>query len=244
MLDDGVVSQSEVRELLKRNYLDVSRFKIVGQNVKIHLKKTEISKDILIEAIKAHMKKNYPNVVVQKVSMRYQPLGVIGNYSIKVEPETVSSNYAYVRITIYDNQKEPKKTVRAYLHLQTFGFAVVAGRDIPKGKIITDKDIALQRVQMRNSRSFLTKDEIVGHVAKINIYKGKKITKYMITPNYSVHKRQLVKILYSKGPIHIELLGIALQNGKSGDIIRVKNLSSNKVLVCKVLSNGVVQFLY
>ena len=244
LLEDGVVSADEIRKLLEQNYLNSSKFKIVGEKTKIHLNETKLTKELLVSAIKEYMKRRYPNVKIKKISIRFKPFRLQGNYRLKIVPETLSSNYAYVQVRVYDGDQKIVKSFRAYLYLQTYAEAVIAKRDIPKGKVITNKDIALKRIQVRSKRSLLSKDEILGHVAKVNIYKGKKITKYMIAPNYTIHKRQLVKILYSKGPIRIELLGMALQNGKSGDIIRVKNLSSNKVLVCKVLSNGVVRYLY
>ncbi len=244
LLNDGVVSADEIRILLDRNYLNSSKFKIVGDKTKVLIKKTKITKEILESAIKGYMKRRYPNVEVKKISIHFKPLEINGNYRLEVKPETLSSNYAYIQVSVYDSDQKVIKTYRAYLHLQTYAKAVIAKRDIPKGKVISRKDIVVKKIQVRNRRSLLSEEDIVGSVAKINIYKGKKITKYMIAPNYTIHKRQLVKILYDKGPIHIELLGVALQNGKRGDIIKVKNLSSNKVLVCKVLSNGVVHYLY
>ena len=55
-----------------------------------------------------------------------------------------------------------------------------------------------------------------------------------------IQKNQKVNILYIKGAIKVQLLGIALDSGKEGDYIKVKNISTGKEIVGKVIDGQTV----
>lgn len=55
-----------------------------------------------------------------------------------------------------------------------------------------------------------------------------------------VEKNRKVSVLYIDRNIKIKMLGIALQSGKVGDYIEVKNISTGKVLKGKVVSSDEV----
>ena len=63
-----------------------------------------------------------------------------------------------------------------------------------------------------------------------------------VNPHYLVKRGNPVKVVYVKGPIKIEIIGIALENGREGDIIKVKNPSTGKILPCRVVGENVVLF--
>lgn len=52
----------------------------------------------------------------------------------------------------------------------------------------------------------------------------------------AIEKNKKVSILYIEKNFRISLLGVALQSGKIGDIIEVKNISTGKVLKGRVIS--------
>ncbi|BCD63834.1 flagella basal body P-ring formation protein FlgA [Nitratiruptor sp. YY08-14] len=240
--NDSKITKEEVRQLLQENFIDTSHISIKGQQTTVRFQKNTLSKEMIEDMIRKYFKKKYPNKKIRKISLRMKPVAIVGRYTTTIEPETVSRNYAYVRVHIQPADGK-EITYRAYLMIKTLANVVVAAHDIPKGSVIQNEDVEVQKAVV-HGRNYPDLQEIIGSVAKVNIYKNRKITRYMIEPNYAVKKHQNVRIIYKKGPIMIELLGLALQNGKRGDIIKVKNISTNKVLACKVISDGVVLFLY
>jgi flagella basal body P-ring formation protein FlgA len=56
-----------------------------------------------------------------------------------------------------------------------------------------------------------------------------------------IKKNDKVNIHYHKNGISIETIGIALEDAGAGDMVKVKNIDSNKVVVAKVKSAGVVE---
>jgi hypothetical protein len=55
-----------------------------------------------------------------------------------------------------------------------------------------------------------------------------------------IHKNQKVNILYINGSIKIQLLGTALESGRVGSYIKVKNISTGKELIGKVIDQQTV----
>lgn len=84
--------------------------------------------------------------------------------------------------------------------------------------------------------------DIVGSTAKIDISENDVITERMVIPDYKVKRKDYVKVIYSRNSIRIEIQGVALENGKLGDLIKVKNISSGKVLICKVIGKDTVLY--
>jgi flagella basal body P-ring formation protein FlgA len=56
-----------------------------------------------------------------------------------------------------------------------------------------------------------------------------------------VHKGQLVKMIVQQNGLHLTATGMASMDGKQDQVIRVKNLRSNKNVYCKVSSPGIVE---
>lgn len=244
-LADGILSRDEIKRVLQKNFIDASKIKIVGSRVKLQAKAKMINKDTILQAIERFVYSRYKNVAIEKISLHFQAIPLqSGMYRVNIKPTSESFHHIYLDISIYDGKKLAKK-LKATLYVQRFIDAAIAVRSIRKGEIIDASYIQPKRVRLASSSQlYLTPAQVIGAVAKRDIKQNQVIKRYMVEPDYDVKRRKSVKIIYQKGAIRIELLGLALQNGKVGDIIRVKNLSSNKVLRCKVVSSGVVQYLY
>ena len=49
-------------------------------------------------------------------------------------------------------------------------------------------------------------------------------------PDWMVHAKQSVSVVNNTGGIQVTTAGIALENGRLGDLVKVRNLSSNSIL--------------
>ncbi|BCD61850.1 flagella basal body P-ring formation protein FlgA [Nitratiruptor sp. YY08-26] len=242
---DGVITQAEITKILANSLIDTKKVKIVGQKVVLFKKATLLTKQDLQKQIEEFIQANYPHISIKSIDLPKVAIKIPSEgYHIAIKSTTVSFAHIYLRIKIF-SQRKVLKSLRASVAIERFIKAAVATKKIPKGTVITDRDITTKKVRLKNSaQKFVSAGEVLGAVAKRDIGANVIIKEYMIEPNYAVKRKRSVKIIYQRDGIHIELLGLALENGNVGDIIRVKNLSSNKVLRCKVLSNGVVGFVY
>ena len=106
---------------------------------------------------------------------------------------------------------------------------VFTKRNIPKGKVIQPDDLLVKLANSRSSHgAYLTITNIVGHKAKRNMARDTVIKAHHILANNAVNETDTILIVSGSAGISIVTYGQALSNGKIGDMVLVKNLSSKK----------------
>mgnify|MGYP000201927981 FL=1 len=131
-------------------------------------------------------------------------------------------------------QKEGKNftgTVFAFIDRKVM--IPVAKRRIEKGERVDGKDFEFKEVYSTLTPSdFLSKEDIEqGELyLKVPVGKGEVLRKTHIREDIAIRKGDRVKIVLNSGIIYIEFPGLALSNAKEGEIIKVRNMSSNKIV--------------
>ena len=102
-------------------------------------------------------------------------------------------------------------------------------RNIPKGKVIQSDDLVMKWASSRSSHgAYLTIENIVGLKAKRNMARDTVIKARHVLANNAVNETDTILIVSGSSGISIVTYGEALSNGKLGDMVLVRNLSSNK----------------
>lgn len=146
--------------------------------------------------------------------------------------------------TGFCDEVEPKiyKMVQEYVFTEFGEHGVQAILPIPKSymKTLEGKDFDEVKCRLKG------KSNLYLYLDCDFMFKGQKVSSFPITTRIregskvAVEKNQKVAIVYVSKNLRISILGVALQNGKIGDYIEVKNLSTGKVLKGKVVSEGEV----
>ena len=120
--------------------------------------------------------------------------------------------------------------------------AVHAEGLIDRGRTLTANDLKLQRINIAKARRgyYNRLEDVVGLTAKRRIRAGQTITPALLEQTMAVRRGQPVKIIASHEGIEASTSGEALSDGQPGDVIRVRNVRSEKVIDAKVLESGVV----
>ncbi|MGG2398544.1 flagellar basal body P-ring formation chaperone FlgA [Pseudomonas sp. SH1-B] len=136
----------------------------------------------------------------------------------------------------------PDWTVTALVQASVFLPVVHAARVIERGQTISDEHLQLQEVNIgKASRGFYSDfAEVVGQGAKRRIRAGQLIAPNLLSAPLLVRRGQQVIIVASQDGISASATGEALANGREGEVIRVRNLGSQKVIEAQVLEEGVV----
>ncbi len=113
---------------------------------------------------------------------------------------------------------------------------------IDRGQTLTANDLKLQRINIAKARRgyYNRIEEVAGLSAKRRIRAGQTITPAVLEQAMAVKRGQPVKIVASHDGIEASTSGEALADGQPGDVIRVRNMGSGKVIDAKVLESGVV----
>lgn len=136
----------------------------------------------------------------------------------------------------------PGWSVTALVQASVFLPAVHAARVIERGQTIAAEQLQLQEVNVgRASRGFYNNlDEVVGQGAKRRVRAGQLIAPNLLTAPLLIRRGQQVTIIASQDGISASATGEALANGREGEVIRVRNLGSQKVIEAQVVEEGVV----
>lgn len=127
------------------------------------------------------------------------------------------------------------------ISLEQFAFAhqacLIPVREIEKGELVTEDDFTYAREQ---NKQCLTSIEFNKPIKARKKLSPEKIIRKgdLFLDSSIIHKGEIVTVKFIRNNLSIETKGSALQNGKAGDVIKIRNLNTNKILLGKVLEDG------
>ncbi|MCH8685101.1 flagellar basal body P-ring formation chaperone FlgA [Pedomonas mirosovicensis] len=117
--------------------------------------------------------------------------------------------------------------------------AVLTNR-VGAGEIITASDLEVRTIDARKARGALMPAEVAGLEARRSLSPGNPVRSYDLRQPTLIRKGQAVAMVVSHGGLTIAAKGKALEDGGKGDIVRVQNISSQRVIQGEVTAEGVV----
>ena len=108
---------------------------------------------------------------------------------------------------------------------------VVVKKNITKGEVITEDHLTYSfQISDDLPGGFTTMSEIIGRKAKFNLARGAVIKTRQLEIVYPVEKGKAVLVVADNSRLSITVNAIALEAGQLGDMIKVKNSRSGKIL--------------
>ena len=121
--------------------------------------------------------------------------------------------------------------------------ALIARHPIPRGTVI--KTTALEYSNRRYSQLhygyYASAKQLEGMQAKRNIKAGQVLTPGLLKAQKMVLRGQHVTIIAQRGSLNLRVKGKALMDGIQGQTIKVKNMSSKKLIYAQVVAPGKVK---
>jgi flagellar basal body P-ring formation protein FlgA len=110
------------------------------------------------------------------------------------------------------------------------------------GTVLTESDIRTARRWVRriHPQSLASMEAAAGKRLTIQVASGTEILATMLKEVPLVRRGKMVKMVFDNGPMQIVTVGMSEEDGIAGNIIRVKNITSNKVIYARVLSDSIV----
>ncbi len=120
---------------------------------------------------------------------------------------------------------------------------VVARNSLPRGNIIGPDDITVELKDISSlHRGYLEKPEsAVGKKLRQRVQRDQVLTPSQLDTPLTVKRNNRVIIQASSKTVQIRMIGKALQNGSLGQVIRVKNVSSDREIDAKIIAPGIVE---
>jgi flagella basal body P-ring formation protein FlgA len=108
---------------------------------------------------------------------------------------------------------------------------VVVRKNITKGEVITEDHLTYSfQISDDLPGGFTTMSEIIGRKAKFNLARGAVIKTRQLEIVYPVEKGKAVLVVANNSRLSITVNAIALEAGQLGDMIKVKNSTSGRIL--------------
>lgn len=154
-------------------------------------------------------------------------------------PELVGSN-RFSLIGRIDNQVVKNFSVRGTL--EAIAHVAVAASSLRRDELLTETQIQMEPRDLSELRApCLQASQVVGKKLLRNIKAGAVIELSALELPPIVKKGGLVKILCQKNGLELTASGIAKTDGKQDQIIKVKNISSDKEIFARVTAPGLVE---
>ncbi|VEB36308.1 flagellar basal body P-ring formation chaperone FlgA [Legionella cherrii] len=112
----------------------------------------------------------------------------------------------------------------------------VAKRALIKGTRISRDDIyeTEMDVQKLNHGYYTEKDLLIGQICKINIPPNSPLNPHNIEAAKLINKGERVSIVVNDNNLTVSMDGVAMEEGSLGETIKVRNLSSKKIIEAQI----------
>ncbi len=134
---------------------------------------------------------------------------------------------------------DPAETGEVRMKISKFASVVVATDRFERHEHLSPDRLSIERMDVTNLREqpLTSLADISGSWAKRNLRKGMILTLPAVEkiPDVLVGKEML--IVYDDGLCRVTAPGIAMQEGSSGEFIRIKNKATNKVITGRIIDD-------
>jgi len=209
-----------------------------------------ISGDLILEVARGYILSHSPwdeyDVAVDaKRDIPDVPAYLQGKIDLEVEQVRDAGladvNLLKVRIDI-GGKPYTKVDVGPYLSINLP--VVVAAADIARGRIISESDVAIESRDLtlkHLNEPIIETGQVVGMAAKQSLKKGDTLLSYYLDLPVLIERGKDATAVVTATGMHITLTVQALDSGKMGDMVRVKNKMSGIIITAKVIGLGLVE---
>jgi flagellar basal body P-ring formation protein FlgA len=119
----------------------------------------------------------------------------------------------------------------------------IARRDLSRGTLIASDDLTLEILDMSQYRQGFSREpkDIVGKELKYPVTKGSTFRTSVLDSPLVIKRGDDVSVEALAGSIQVVAKGTAVSDGRLGQMIRVRNTQSERILSAKVIGHGKVQ---
>ena len=176
---------------------------------------------------KSHYKDCNNDIEIKKMFQNYK--------TIKVNCSDKNGFKLVIRVQTLKNNKNKKATNFKKLSKVSIKNkllkVVKLKKSLEKNDIIQLDDLETVLVEKKHQTSFFsTKQELVGRKLKTNLKMGQKLHPRHLFERFDINNGDVISIVSNLGNVSVTVSGEAQDSGNLGDLIKVKNLKSGKII--------------
>ncbi len=247
-----VVARSLVLSRLACNGIPASKVTLTGaEKITVGQQQRIIKGSEFVELASSFLKKNPPAGSVCQMNPIRIPKDLIlpgVSKDIKLSPRLAGSsarNQAKVQIAVLADDKKIG-VCEVTFRLKYTNRRVVTLADIPAGTVISAKNVKIEK-GVSDSPEPADWRPPYGLVARRKLRANTVIRPDMIgpaRPAVVVGRNQTVVIRIERPGILVTAIGKAMQDGRAGEYIKVRNVDSQRIILAKVNEDGAVEPIF
>jgi flagella basal body P-ring formation protein FlgA len=142
-----------------------------------------------------------------------------------------------------DGKNGRAKNVYISFRVQSKKKLFVLKQSVKRGDILRSGDILVKDTFItENGGVYPTRiEDVIGKAVKKDVAAGNTITCQILEDSFVVQRGDAVNIVAENKTLSIQTKGRTLEKGRVGDLVRVKNLTSDKEIVGRVAGSGTVK---
>lgn len=215
----------------------VDSFFMFPSEVKLLRSKQFISRMEVERKIKNHLLSNCTKCDF-KISINSVPKSVTSDWEMDLN---VDLNKKTVMVPVYSTS-EPNKKGWITAEVKKYVNVVVLNRDAKVGDSITESMIDTDmRYVAAGTDPVLSKEALLGMQVTRFIPGGEIINYRDLKRETVLRKGQIVKAVFGKDSFEVSISALAEEGGAVGDVLKFKNIDSQKVFSAKVEEKGLVR---
>ncbi len=120
---------------------------------------------------------------------------------------------------------------------------VVARRALRRDEILSPEDVMVAKKWMRGTpyQVFTDPADVVGKKLGTDLWQNMEVRRSMVKDVPVVKKGKMVRIVLENKFMNVHTVGLTEEDGANGQMIRVQNISSKKIIYARVESASVVR---
>ncbi len=245
------IGLGEIMTIINNRGLDLALVRFEGANAatvavqSLTILGEEIAKHGKSFLRKKMSERGFDNVIIELQQVPRDQIVPLRTGDVKLKFQRIgmgkSKKQAYLPVSIMVDGKA-FKNINMMFNVNRYENVVVAKSMIKTGRIVNRDSVELENVETTQltADAFYTIDEIVGKVAKKTIYPGAVLTNETVGGKAVVKRGDNVIILIKASGLEVTAKGVCQEDGDYGDMIKVINSDTRKVLYGNVLDGGTV----
>jgi flagella basal body P-ring formation protein FlgA len=247
--ESQIITDDQLRLSIKRDRIPIENIKLISpKQVNISRKFFEFTNQQLKTAIEDFIENrrdiNKGRIVVDRINYNGKIIlpSPDFDYEINVGSSLNSSGRKFFNI-VFKSDGKFVKGLNIAADLKVMLPVVVAANHVKDGEPFSETDVQIEDREVSRDISQIITDprDIIGKQAKVNIAKGEVITINSAETMTLINQGDVVNIVAESNMLRIAVKGVARDKGGKGELVKVLNVSSNKIIHAKVVDSNTVR---
>lgn len=252
----ATVSREQIAYRIRLAGIDPAQFRVQGaMQSRVTLQRHAVSAEEIEAAARRAVLRRLPwspeDVTFRLVKPVQGPVlvsGTAADVRVEAEPRAGTLALGVVHLDVAVSVRgERRQTVPVCLEVKAYQKAAVCTRRVERGETLGETNVHFDRRPVQGLHSYVPPGEgLLGKRAKHTLQPGHVVSLQDLEAAgpegpVLVKQREQVKLIARLGALQVTAVGEALQDGRDGQWVRVRNVDSKKVVLGRVVGRSMVE---